>query len=290
MTLYNEPPYSIEEIYSRVCSGIKKIDHGDVSALKRLADIEQAVPCWLKQHKELSHSFPSPSGVMECRLKQFFQGRGYEPDQESPIGWQIRRAMGIIIEPLILSYFSAGGFGVTLPDTSYQCGPLMLAHPDAIINNEFLLEIKSISGIGYRKLIESSMGVRETEIGHLVQAQLYLYATEMEWCLYFAAPADFSLIQMMLRQRKRFGKDYEMPPIYLEFIKKDNNVIEMGLERAETISEDIKKEEPPPKEFSGRPTKTDGSRNPPCSWCLWISTCNSVSYPTDIKAGIRFVQ
>lgn len=288
MILFDSPPVPLEEIYTRFYKGVEKIDHGDEFALERLSDIEEAVPRWLKQHKELEHSIPSPSGVMECRLKQYLRAKDYEPDQESPVGWQLARILGIVAEPIFLAALSAGGFGVTLPDISYSCGPNMWAHPDAEINGEFLLETKTMPNIGYRKLIESSIGVREREIGHLVQCQLYLNAAKKEWCLYFVSPTGaFSVLQMMLRQRKKYGQKYDMPPIYCEWLRKDNDIIEMGLERAEMISNDIKSDDPPPREHNGREFNIDGSRNAPCSWCLFINTCNSISVPPE--AGIKFI-
>ncbi len=288
--MYDTPPYPLEEVYERFYNGVAAIDHGDSFALERLSDIEEAVPRWLKQHKELEHSIPSPSGVMECRLKQYFQARNYEPDQESPIGWQLARILGIVAEPIFLAALSAGGFGVELPDISYPCGKIMRAQPDAEINNEFLLETKTMPNIGYNKLIEASLGIREREIGHLIQCQLYLYAAKKEWCLYFVSPTGaFSVLQMLLRGRKKYGKNYDMPPVYLEFIQKDNDIIEMGLERAEMIANDIKSDEPPMREHSGKEFSTHGGRNKPCSWCLWRSTCNSIPYPNRPEAGIKFV-
>ena len=59
-------------MYTLAYAGIDAIDHGDDYALGGLASLEGKVPAWLRAHREMEHSFPSPSSIMNCRLQQWF--------------------------------------------------------------------------------------------------------------------------------------------------------------------------------------------------------------------------
>ena len=69
------PPYSLEEMYSILYRGIDALDDGSEYALKALTRMEIETPRWLQEHSKMQHTFPSPSNVMDCRLKLWFQGR-----------------------------------------------------------------------------------------------------------------------------------------------------------------------------------------------------------------------
>ncbi len=269
-------PDDIGSMYQLAYKGIDAIDHGDDYALGVLADLESKVPEWLRAHREMEHSYPSPSGIMRCRLQQWFDARKMKPDQASPRGWKVRRAMGIISEPYWLAVLGSGGADLTMSNEKFDCGPHMWAHPDAIMNDEFLVEIKSVSGWGYRKMLESWGGVEMVEKGHYVQAQLYMYATGMPWTLYLTWPADFGQTQSAMRQKKRYGKYYEMQPLYLEWIPRNKDTIEMALERAEMIAKDKRSKTPPQREFAGVEFNADGKRSWPCGYCLHLGKCGKI--------------
>ncbi|KKL18751.1 hypothetical protein LCGC14_2472390, partial [marine sediment metagenome] len=128
-----------------------------------------------------------------------------DPDQSTPLNWKVRQAMGVLAEPYWLTVLSMAGWEIDLPNETFSCGPHMIAHPDAVLDTNFLVELKSISGWGYRKLIESVNGVFGVERGHFTQAQLYMYAADKEWCLYLSFPADAGLLQSIMRQKKKYG-------------------------------------------------------------------------------------
>lgn len=271
-----DEPDDIGSMYQLSYTGIDAIDHGDDYALGVLADLEGKVPEWLRVHREMEHSYPSPSGIMRCRLQQWFDARKMKPDQTSPRGWKVRRAMGIISEPYWLAVLGSGGADLAMSNEKFDCGPHMWAHPDAIMNGEFLVEIKSVSGWGYRKMLESWGGVEMVEKGHYVQAQLYMYATGMPWTLYLTWPADFGQTQSSMRQKKRYGKYYEMQPLYLEWIPRNKDAIEMALERAEMIAKDKRSKTPPQREFAGVEFDPKGKRTWPCGYCLHLGKCNDI--------------
>ena len=277
-----DPPRPIGDMYALVYEGIEAIGRGDEMALNKLAELTSNVPDWIRLHLEMEHTFPSPSGVMRCRLAQWYAARGVEPDQKSPLSWKVRRAAGILQEPYFLAVLASGGAKVELPNKKYQCGPYMQAHPDAVMDDEFIIEIKSETGVGYKRLLETPGGVYVTEKSHFVQAQLYLYATGREYCLYLTNPPDPSLLQSDMRRYKRYGQNYELPAVYLEWIARDESTIEMALERAEMITNDKKKDTPPPKEFSGEEFAHTGKRAWPCGWCLNLTSCQRDSVPLRI--------
>ena len=269
-----EEPRDIGSMYTLCYEGIDALDHGDDYALGVLAQVEASVPEWIRLHKEMQHTYPSPSSIMYCRLQQWFAAKSVKMDHESPISNKVRRAMGIISEPYWLAVLGSGNAEITLPNQRYSCGPHMWAHPDAVVDGEFLIEIKSVSGWGYRKMLEEWGGVEMAEKGHYVQAQLYMYATGYDWTLYLTNAADPGQTQSSMRQKKRYGKSYVMQPLYLEWIPRNNDTIEMALERAEMLARDQLSKEPPPREFSGQEFKPSGALFFPCGYCLWLDTCN----------------
>ncbi len=88
-----DPPRPIGDMYSLVHQGIDAIGRGDEAALAQLARLTAEVPRWVRLHLEMEHTYPSPSGVTRCRLAQWYDARGMKPEQESPLGWKVRRAM-----------------------------------------------------------------------------------------------------------------------------------------------------------------------------------------------------
>ncbi len=236
------------------------------------------------------NTYPSPSGVTRCRLAQWYDARGMKPDQESPLGWKVRRAMGVLAEPYWLAVLAVEGAALELPNERYQCGPSMWAHPDAKMDDEFLVEFKSETGVGYKILLETAGGVEMAERAHYVQAQLYMHATGDEWTLYLTFPPDYGLLQSDMRRYKRYGQDYALPPVYLEWIRRDGPTVEMALERAETVVADKKSGEPPPKEHSGAEFKMNGKRAFPCGYCLHLAKCQRDALPDRAEEGeIAFV-
>jgi len=271
------PPIPLDEAYRQVHKGIEAIGDGSEFAIKALSDLSSKIPAWIKAHLEMEHTIPSPSNVTECRLKLWYRAKNIE-SASSPLGWKVRRAMGILAEPYWLATLNAGGLTTDAWSDTLQCGKYMTAHPDAVVQNEFLFEFKSQSGYGYKRLVESVSGVREQEWGHYMQAQLYMYAAKYEWLLYLTFPPDFGLVQSLLRQKKKYKGIYELQPVYLEWITIEQRIVEEGLRRAEMITNDIKSNSPPQREYDGIEFKMDGkTRTFPCGYCLYLKPCNKES-------------
>jgi len=277
------PPITLDDAYKHVYKGIEAIGDGSDFAIQALSDLSSKIPAWIKAHLQMQHTIPSPSNVAECRLKLWYRAKNFPVSEVSPLGWKVRRAMGILAEPYWLAVLNTGGLNTDAWSDTLQCGEYMTAHPDAVVQDEFLFEFKSQSGYGYKRLIESKLGVRKEEWGHYMQAQLYMYAAKYEWLLYLTFPPDFGLIQSLLRQKKRHRGLYELQPVYLEWMPIDMRVIEEGLQRAEMITNDIKSNIPPIREYDGVEFKADGkTKTFPCGYCLYLKPCNKESIKDDI--------
>ena len=255
----------VEVIRERLYSAINSI--GSEKSLEMLAELGSKIPEYLRLHLAQDHTIPSPSRLMDCRYQLWCHSKKYDPDQDVPVAWKIRQAAGILQEVYWVHIFSLAGFDIELPAKTYECGPHMQAHPDALLGTNDALELKSTTGIGFKKLTDS-YGVSTEYYNHYMQAQLYLFAADKERCLYFATTPDPGLLQSTLRQKKRYGPTFELEPIYLEWLERDESTIKEGLERAELIASDAKSDEPAPKEFSGQTHSRLGKRIMPCGYCL----------------------
>lgn len=265
-------PPGNEETARRVHGALEGLDGPSFRrAMERLAP---AIPGWVEAHLAMEHTFPSPSGILRCRLQQWYEARGAEPDQDIPVGWKLRRMMGILSEPLWLAVLDMAGFEVGLPGERLPCGPHMAAHLDGTLNGAFPVELKHPGGVGFKRLINSG-GVTYEEPGHYAQLQLYMHAMKADAGLYLASPPDPGLLQSEMRARKRYGPAYELDPVYVEWVAYDANTVESLLRRAETLHADAQSDKPPMREYDGIPEHPrTGRRKMPCGYCPHLEKCN----------------
>jgi hypothetical protein len=263
-----------QHLYNRL---IEEIDHTGTKESRDVLRILGAQAAdWLATHWEMEHSFPSPSNITACQLRTWFASQDRKRDVEPPPAWKIRAAMGVLQEPYWLLLLDQVGFKVTMPNEAFQCGEHMIAHPDAVLDDVAVTEFKSITGVGYKRLFESSMGVAGSEWAHYAQLQLEMFGAGKEYGLYLASTPDHSLAQRMLRQKKRYGEDYDLPPIYLEWVTVDKPTVLSLLDRAKEISAICKSKEPPLREADGRTHDLKGKILRPCGYCFWPDQCNDI--------------
>ena len=263
-----------EQTLNQILEAIGRIDTDQF--IETMEELTPMIPDWIKAHMRMERTFPSPSGILRCRLQQWFEGKKMAADQIVPVGWKIRRMMGIIQEPLWIAILNMADFPTDLPMDATPCGEHMMAHPDGelcIEDEIFPVEFKSISGVGFRKLIDGG-GIAFREQDHYAQIQLYMHAMNASAGLYLATPPDPGLLQANMRTKKRFGSDYQMDPVYVEWVEYDAGSVEHYLERADMILEDGKSDEPPMREYSGIPENAKGKRNWPCGFCVHVDKCN----------------
>src|SRR3990167_6024300 len=167
-----EPP-NLDDLKQRIYAAIEEMGSGE--SLRLLGELGAQMPQYLAKHLEMTHTVPSPSSVMDCRLQQWFKAREYETDVVVPAAWLTRAAAGVVIEPYWAAVLSLAGIPVSFPDKALPCGPNMQAHPDGYIGDNALLELKDKTGWGYKRLIEGN-GIAYEEPNEYMQCQLYLHA------------------------------------------------------------------------------------------------------------------
>lgn len=258
-----KPPTSRDEVSARLLGALEKMESEE--AVVFLSEIAEQTPDYYKEHLLLEHSIPSPSSITDCRLKLWFRARSEPETNPTPIWWRKRSATGIIMEPYWITLAKLAGFDASLPNGRFDVGPHMHGHPDALEEDWGLWELKDLSGWSYRYLIEGR-GVAYEEPRYYYQMQAYMEGAGRDWAIFVASPGDHSFLQNIMRREKKYGKGYELPPIYVEVVPKREPDVEHVLARAEMIHNDTQLDIPPPREYDGR-------QNWPCAYCPFQHRC-----------------
>ncbi len=278
---------SNDQTLERIIGAIHKIDTD--LFIETMEELTPLIPGWIKSHMKMDRSVPSPSGILRCRLQLWYEAKKMAADQTVPAGWKIRRMMGIIQEPLWIALLNMAKFETTLPEPIF-CGDYMSAHPDGEIwfeDDRVPVEFKSISGVGYKKLLEGG-GIVFREQDHYAQIQLYMHAMNASHGLYLATPPDPGLLQADMRRKKRYGSGYDMDPVYVEWVEYDPGSVEYYMERAEMIWKDSQSDTPPMREHPGIPENARGKRNMPCGFCVHVDKCNNQFEYDEGEEGIEW--
>ena len=259
-----------QKLEDALLNGMKKID--SMQGVVELEKIASSVPKWLSDHFQMEHSNPSPSSINRCRSQQFYYAKGVELENEPPISWKRRAAIGIMAEAYWYAVFNLSGYRLLFPSI-YKCGVNMLAHPDALLVEGLIpVEFKDKTGFQYKKLIEGAK-LAEFDSGEYSQLQLYMYVTNTSESIYLAAPADPQMLQTTMRQKKQYGNEYNLPPFYLEVVNRNDKYIEYLLNRADILTEDLKSDSVPPREYLGLAVDKGGHKVFPCYYCPFIERC-----------------
>jgi len=256
----------LDDLYSRITAAVEDMGSGSPEALALLGQLGGETPRWLQAHLELEHSTPSPSGVTACRLQQYGRAKGWPEEGSNPVNWTARAAAGVIREPYWLAILTLAGLDIQLSDTAIPCGPHMKANPDAYLGDWGIVELKDLQGWTFKRVIEG-MGIAYEEPRYYTQVQLYLHATGRQWALFVASTPDPAMLQSMMRGYKKYGPEYDLPLVYLEWVERRDVDVAAALARAEMIVEDIEGDIVPPRDF-------DGQVKWPCSYCPFQRTCN----------------
>lgn len=268
-------PLPIAYVERCLLDAIEDLASGTDDALESLARIGEAMPGWMRAHLQVQHTIPSPSGILACRYQQWLLGKNAPEDQSVPTSWKYRRGVGILAEPYWLSVFDCSALhSVVLKRETLPCG-VMQSHPDGILKYyDTTLELKNVTSWTYKRLIESP-SLAASEPNAYAQLILNIHAAKTEWGLYLAAPADPSMLQKLMRGRRKYGAQYDLPVFYLEWVRSDPSYVEQLLERAEMIANDQLSDEPPPREYNAVTHKPDGALMWPCGYCRWSATCQN---------------
>lgn len=229
MRTSNLPPMDLEEIRRALVATCQSTDQEQNEAIG--AGIAADTARHFRAQALMAHSRPSPSSLLDCARQQWFKAQGVKPEHPNPPHWFYRRALGTMSEVfwnLVLGQ-SHPGLGVQPFSASVFISPGVYGWPDGQFPAlNALVEFKCLSGWGYNGV--RLKGVREAEPGHYMQVQLYMHGAGWPWCLYLACLPDLGLMQNILQREKRY-QDLELPFFYLEWIRKDDDTIDRGLER-----------------------------------------------------------
>jgi len=265
-----------------IYSALEKVDTPEF--LKILDELAGESAAYLKAHLDMEHSFPSPSGVMKCRLQQWFKGKGVEGGDKIPAYWTVRMASGILSEPFWQAVLrmcpSMEKFPIARPMASVTCGDYMRGKGDFLIGDMGLGESKEKNGWIYKRLLEGQ-GVAFELPGEYMQMQQYLAGYNRDWCLYMVTPDSPGMLQGMMRNYKRYKDipNWELPICYLEIVERRELDVLAGLSRAKMIFLDQLSDEHPPREYDGQIRK--GMH--PCNICPVRRQCNELYNETYIS-------
>lgn len=155
--------------------------------------------------------------------------------------------LGHIIEAEVLYYLELGG--ATLSHLQYEITDFnkrLRGHCDAVIDNEFLVEIKGLND-DYSNLL-SSLGLKKSFLNYYIQMQLYIHYLKLKG----GYMIDYN------KNRSEFVVeyiDYE-PEIAQKYINKAGNILNSNhINQVTNFEYDI-----------------DGD----CKWCSALSLCNQL--------------
>lgn len=289
----NQFPIETSELYDRLLAAVREM--GSEKGIGTLREMQTQSLAWMEKHLEMEHSYPSASMITRCRLQQWLNYLEVEPSEEIPVHWFMRAAAGIINEPYWRALFAMAGFE-TIHDHTHVCTTNgMIAHPDLVVVGDkersdletFIVELKSMSGFGYKKYWDEPGGVYVHERGHYSQMQLYMNKVWEDGldepfvknCLYLVTTPDPGLIQSIMRQRKdRRNTGWNLTPLYLEWTPYNKDAVNNLMAREQMLIDDIDRSlgDIPEREFSGEEFEGRGRKTFPCGYCAHLKTCNSI--------------
>ena len=263
----SDEPEDLIKLERAITKGVDHLWTGNPDALELLGKLSAETPRWIKAHLELEHSIPSPSSILSCVYQLWQRAHDVKVDRGIPANWKQRAAVGVLQEPYWIAVLGIAGHELALANEPFRCGEHMRAHPDGMKLGEWLVEFKSVTGWVYQNKYLQGHGVSMDEPRNYAQAQLYQYATGYDWTLLLVSPADPSSLQSQMRRSKRYGPEYELPAFHLQWVRKNDDMIEYLLARADMIATAMRQQEPPQREFSGHVRW-------PCDYCQWQESCN----------------
>ncbi len=268
--MIEEPPIPIGELRESLEEAI----HAMWDDAKSWESIGTSVQGWIEKHLDLEHSIPSASTVEQCILRLWYDAKKKEKDTEVPASWKSAQMIGLLSELVYVPALEHTGIELLpLKTLQFQDG-LMLGTPDAI-SDKFTIEIKARTGWTYKRYMSRYGYVSGIEPNVYTQMQVSMDAAHVDWGLLIVLPSDFSYLQNVMRQNKRWGPEYNLSPFHLEWVGKDEAHIEYIIKRAHIIKEAIKSDEPPTREYNGIPVDFKGKKNWPCGYCPYNQRCIS---------------
>lgn len=236
------------------------------------------------------HAVPSPSGVADCRLKQWFTGREVPRSNPIPPANYKKMETGRHIERFWHDIYEQAGFDVLpTPDSepfdNFKGGQgdgILVIRTDELaetmglrVGDRGLLELKDLGMWTFDDYVLH--GTEGKDIEHYkIQTQIYLGRYNLKFAVLHGGIADNSA-QMFLWQRMR-KREGNPPPFWLEIVYPDPVVYAAMNARAGEVNWYIENVEQPPlvlKDFDPEQGKFPcGSDERP--YCGWRDLCKKV--------------
>ena len=263
----NQPPIPIGELEE----SIEKSIHEIWEKPSMWGALGLSIQSWITKHIDLEHSIPSASTIDSCILRLWYEAKGRQTDMEVPTSWKGAQLAGIVSELTYIAVLKNAGIELESGET-FELADGLLGTPDALAD-EFTVEIKQRTGYVYKKYVQSYGYVSGVEPNVYSQMQTCMAAADRDWGLLLVVPSDFAQLQTTMRQNKRWGPEYNLPPFHLEWVERNDNHIKYIVERFNKIKVAIGESEPPDREYSGIPVDKKGKKMWPCGYCPYNQLC-----------------
>ena len=272
----SRPPIPLPEIHENILTAIREFDWEKGRPI--LAELVGNTPAYMAKHFALEHTIPSPSSVTNCQAMLWYQANDTEVDRTLPEEWQMRAAVGMVMEPwwFMILTLADPRLKVTVVEEPLDIAPGVRGSPDGDLGEiDALLELKSQTG--WKFIYNERDGVESESPDHIAQCQLYMHGAGVEWTLYLAASADPAFLRWYKapyigpKGEKYKDPDFKYPFFLLHWVRYDPQEATRLLARMSKIKEHLEKDEPPPREYDPYTTKW------PCQkMCRWREQCEAV--------------
>lgn len=229
---------------------------------------------------------PSPSGIMSCRLRQWFQGKDYPRTNRIPVDSLKNMAQGTAIESFWRDTYSAAGFHLVYPPPPVVVGDMVSRGGDGIlyvatkeaaamvglpIGTPMLLELKNFGAWSYFDFIDN--GIEKGHPDYWVQVQTYMEGYGLDYCVFHAGMADPSGTKWIWKRIKKRTED--IPPFWMEVIRREPDVALKAVERAAEVRWAIDNiaDRVPIELRDFDPTVLLPTKAWPCGYCGWADAC-----------------
>lgn len=139
------------------------------------------------------------------------------------------------------------------------------------IGSSLLLELKDFGAWSYMDFIDK--GIKVASPDYYAQVQSYLHAYKRDYCIFHAGMADASGTKFIWKRIRKH--DDEIPPFWIEIIKREPAVVMQTLGRASEISWAVEniRDRVPIELRDYESVKLVREHKYPCGWCGYADAC-----------------
>lgn len=244
---------------------------------------------------------PSPSGILRCRLEQWFNGTGHERTNKHSVESDKNMEQGTLVEPYWFKVYARAGFEVCPhpePPPPGSMGVMRSHGGDAIMyvatpecasvfgmpmGSRVLLELKNMGGWSYFDFVLKDL--QEGHPDYWAQVNTYLHGYACDYAIVHAGIADPGLTKWVWKRIKK--QEDPLPPFWIEIVKKDAGTVMDALERANEVrwSIDNITDHIPIELRDYNPHDLLPKQGFPCFYCAYADACVQASPNLSIVGG-----